>query len=116
MLSEAIRKSLCDRRDRIARCIISTNSGPTKYTSDQHMRSYLKELSEIEDVLAGRSTNFTSYDLAQGVAENHAYRNAFNEWLRLGNDMSERSRNDLKQYESRATLATEGTPYGAAYP
>jgi HK97 family phage major capsid protein len=89
--------------------------GLAKYGSDSQnrLRNYVHELQKIDAALNG-SGDADSTVLAESMAENIAYRNAFVDWLKRGNDMSRESKQNLAQY--RATISTEGTPLGAAYP
>lgn len=115
-LSHEARKTLLQRRELIARSIITTNAN-TKWRyapdTDGRHRQYVQELQKINAALDGTG-DADSAMLAESMAENIRYRSAFVDWLRKGSDMSHESRRNLAQY--RATLATEGTPLQAAYP
>jgi HK97 family phage major capsid protein len=115
-LLQETRKTLHQRREFIARSIMTLNrDGLAKYGSDSQnrLRNYVHELQKIDAALNG-SGDADSTVLAESMAENIAYRNAFADWLRRGSDMSRESKQNLAQY--RATISTEGTPLQAAYP
>lgn len=116
MLSHQERQALEHQRTLLANAILHRDSKPEwRYARDTQMRQRqgLKDLQELDAVLAGHGA--VSGDISAVIAARHrAYSDAFLDWMRNGPQMSQRSRDNLK--ESRATIATEGTPLQAAYP
>jgi HK97 family phage major capsid protein len=115
-LTHEARKTLLDRQELIARSIIGTYSNPQqRYGLNAQSRNstYVQELQKIDAALNG-SGDADSGRLAEYMAENIAYRNAFGDWLRRGSEMKPESKRNLAQF--RATISTEGTPLQAAWP